>query len=106
MPFLRPLRALFLQELNAQVRYDAAHMRHGTAEYLIRQDGRDIGYASVKDRQSGAGAVFEFYLMPAFRQHALDTLRGLIEASQPDALECQTNDTFYAARGNQMSVHR
>lgn len=49
---IEPLRAVFLQELNAQVRYDAAHTRSGTTEYLVRRDGHDIGYGSVKDAQA------------------------------------------------------
>lgn len=44
---IKPLRTLFLQELNAQVRYDAAHTRTGTTEYLIRHQSRDIGYAEA-----------------------------------------------------------
>jgi hypothetical protein len=46
---IEPLRALFLQELNAQCRYDAAHGRRGTAHYLIQRDDRAIGYGAVKD---------------------------------------------------------
>lgn len=93
---IRSLRALFLQELNAQVRYDAAHGRRGTAWYLVRHDGRDIGYGSVKDTHEGPGTVFEFYLVPAFRDQALDVLRRILDVSQAGALECQSNDLFYA----------
>jgi GNAT superfamily N-acetyltransferase len=93
---IQRLRALFLQEINAQVRYDAAHTRSGTTEYLIGGHGRDLGYGSVKDAQAGAGTLFEFYLVPAFRTDALDVLRRLADVSKADALECQTNDPFYA----------
>lgn len=88
------MRAVFLHELNAQVRYDAAHRRSGTTEYLVRRDDRDIGYGSVKDTQAGAGTVFEFYLLPGFRTDALDALRRLVDVSKADALECQSNDPF------------
>jgi GNAT superfamily N-acetyltransferase len=91
------LRPLFLQELNAQARYDAAHRRTGTAQYLLRRDGRDIGYGAVKDMHEGPGTVFEFYVMPPFRSDAADLLRTLIDASGAGALECQTNDQFYTA---------
>lgn len=90
------MRALFLQEINAQVRYDAAHTRPGATPYIIRENSRDIGYGSVKDTQSGAGTIFEFYLLPIARQHALGLLGQLVEASRADALECQSNDRFYA----------
>ena len=102
---IQPLRAVFLQELNAQVRYDAAHTRRGTTEYLVRRQDRDIGYGSVKDAQAGAGTVFEFYLLPVLRADALDVLRRLAEVSDADALECQSNDQFYAALVRQLSGH-
>jgi len=94
---LRQLRALFLQELNAQVRYDAAHTRRGATHYLIRQDDREVGYGAVKDTETGRGTVFEFYVIPVLRDEAHDALRELIRASNADALECQTNDRFYAS---------
>jgi GNAT superfamily N-acetyltransferase len=93
---IRQLRALFLQEINAQVRYDAAHARTGTTQYLIRHRGREIGYGAVKDIHQGRGTVFEFYLIPVFRSEALAILQGLIDASGAGALECQSNDRFYA----------
>ena len=102
---IEPLRAVFLQELNAQVRYDAAHTRSGTTEYLVRRDGHDVGYGSVKDVQAGAGTVFEFYLLPVFRTGALDILRRLVDVSTAEALECQSNDRFYAALVERLSDH-
>jgi len=100
---IEQLRAVFLQELNAQVRYDAAHARRGTTHYLIRHDGRDIGYGAIKDAHESRGTAFEFYLLPPFRKKALDLLRGLIDASGADALECQTNDVFYTSLVRQLS---
>ena len=94
---IQPLRQLFLQELNAQVRYDAAHTRAGAQEYILRSDGRDVGYGSVKDTQDGAGTIFEFYVVPPFRPHAREMLEALVTRSKADALECQTNDAFYSS---------
>jgi GNAT superfamily N-acetyltransferase len=92
---IQRLRALFLQELNAQVRYDAAHTRPGTAEYILRDGRVDIGYGSLKDSASGGGTLFEFYVVPPFRRHARELLHALIAHSKAEALECQTNDLFY-----------
>jgi len=94
---IQPLRQLFLQEINAQVRYDAAHSRRGAGWFIVRQDGRDVGYGALKDLQDGPGTIFEFYLVPAARHEALETLRRLVRSSNAGALECQTNDRFYAA---------
>jgi GNAT superfamily N-acetyltransferase len=100
---IQPLRALFLQEINAQVRYDAAHTRSGAVEYLIREGGRDIGYGSLKDADGGP-ALFEFYVVPPFRQHAAELLRELVAKAQPAALECQTNDRFFAPLARELSA--
>jgi GNAT superfamily N-acetyltransferase len=100
---IEAVRALFLQELNAQVRYDAAHFRRGTAWYVVRYEGRAIGYGSVKDTHESPGTVFEFYLVPAFRARAQDVLRQLVDVSNAEALECQTNDLFYTSLVQQLS---
>ncbi|HEY2435283.1 MAG TPA: GNAT family N-acetyltransferase [Vicinamibacterales bacterium] len=100
---IEPLRALFLQELNAQCRYDAAHMRKGTSQYLIRHEGRAIGYGAVKDTHESRGTLFEFYLLPVFRDQALTVLGALVDACEPEAFECQSNDLFYAALVRRMS---
>jgi GNAT superfamily N-acetyltransferase len=94
---IEPLRALFLQELNAQCRYDAAHWRKGTSEYVIRRDRRAIGYGAVKDMHESRGTLFEFYLLPAYRNEALAILRDVTAASGAEALECQSNDLFYTS---------
>jgi GNAT superfamily N-acetyltransferase len=93
---IRPLRALFLQELNAQCRYDAAHERRGSVHYLIQHEGRAIGYAAVKDTHDGGGTVFELYLVPPFRAAAADVLRRLVDISRAETLECQSNDLFFS----------
>jgi GNAT superfamily N-acetyltransferase len=100
---IRAWRALFLQELNAQCRYDAAHTRKGTTQYLIRQGGRAIGYGALKDMHESRGTVFEFYLAPRFRNEAPAVLRSLVDTSGAEALECQTNDLFYTALVRQCS---
>jgi GNAT superfamily N-acetyltransferase len=94
---IQPLRELFLQEINAQVRYDAAHTRRGTAHYRLGRNGRDVGYGAVKDTHEGRGSLFEFYLVPAVRPDALKVLGALVRALETEALECQTNDRFYAS---------
>ena len=97
LPKIEPLRALFLQELNAQCRYDAAHWRKGTTEYLIRAHDRDVGYAAVKDTHDSRGTLFEFYLVPACRDGALGILRQVVDVAAAEAVECQTNDLFYTS---------
>ncbi len=91
---IQPLRALFLQESNFQVRYDACHIRGWADEYIFRVDDAEIGYGSVKGKEDlkDRNAIFEFYVVPAFRNRAVAIFAALIKASGVIYIECQSND--------------
>ena len=93
-----PLRALFLQENNFQVRYDACHARGWTDEYLFFVNDVAVGYGSVKgkDDLKDRNAIFEFYLAPAFRNRTSVVFGEFIGASTAAYIECQTNDLILA----------
>ncbi|HVW16120.1 MAG TPA: hypothetical protein VHB54_19980, partial [Mucilaginibacter sp.] len=88
------LRNLFLQDCNFQVRYNAVHERNWSDSYLILDDGLAIGYGSVKGRDdlSLRDAIFEFYLMPAWRKYASTIFKELLVVSKVNYIECQSND--------------
>ncbi len=93
-----PLRALFLEEANRQVRFDAVHERGWSDSYLLTADDRASGYGSIKGREiPGRDTVFEFFVVPAFRKHASDFFRQLLAAARPAFIECQSNDPLLAA---------
>ena len=80
-----PLRALFLQERNVQIRYDARHERGWSDSYLLVHDGARVGYGSVMGREiPDRDTIFEFFVVPPFRKRAraLFDARGR-KASQP-----------------------
>ena len=61
---IQSLRALFLQETNFQIWYDACHERGWTDSYLLTVlltvDGVNVGYGPIKGRQiAGRDTVFE-----------------------------------------------
>ena len=89
-----PLRGLFLQENNIQVRYDACHRRGWSDSYLVTIDGLKAGYGSVKGNEhiDHRDTVFEFYLIPAFRDLALSVFELLLKVSGASFIECQTNE--------------
>ncbi|HWD89599.1 MAG TPA: GNAT family N-acetyltransferase [Mucilaginibacter sp.] len=91
-----PLRALFLQENNFQVRYNACHERGWSDSYLIKSDDKTIGYGSVKGKEdlSQRDAIFEFYLLPAFHSRASEIFRQLIRDSKAIFIECQSNSVL------------
>jgi GNAT superfamily N-acetyltransferase len=63
---------------------------------LISSANAAIGYGSVKGKEdlSQRDAIFEFYLLPAFRNRTSDIFRQLIKASKAIFIECQSNSVL------------
>ena len=92
---IQPLRALYLQEMNAQIRYDASHSRGWTDSYLLHVDDFCVGYGAIKGQQRhGRDTIFEFYVVPGFRHWSRRLFSQLIDASRPTYVECQSNDVL------------
>lgn len=90
---IEALRALFLQESNHQIRYNACHERGWTDSYLLTRDGVRIGYGSVKGQETEErDTVFEFFVIPSFRDLSSLLFRELLAVSRARYIECQTND--------------
>lgn len=89
-----PLRNLFLQENNFQIRYNAQHERGWSDSYLITHNEEKIGYGSIagKENISDRDSVFEFYIIPSFRNLASLAFLELVHASKAHFIICQSND--------------
>ena len=95
---IQPLRALFLQETNFQVRYNACHERGWTDSYLLTIDDVAVGYGSIKGQEiADRDTVFEFYVIPAFRNWSSLVFARLLAASEVKSIECQSNDLLLSA---------
>ena len=97
-PAIAPSRARFLAELDAQFRYDANHRRGWADAYVVTLDGVDVGHAAVarRDDLPEGGALFELYVDPAARPHAVPLARAVLAVSGAGRLQCQSNDAgFY-----------
>jgi hypothetical protein len=91
-------RALFLQETNVQIRYNACHERGWTDSYLLKMDDTAVGYGSIKGQEiAGRDTVFEFYVVPPFRKWSGLLFRKLVAASDARYIECQSNDPLLAS---------
>ena len=99
-----PLRGLFLQETNFQIRYNAVHERGWSDSYLLRIDGTEVGYGSIKGQErNDRDTIFEFYVIPPFRKYAASLFRELISFSGSKYIECQSNDLLLSAMLNEFS---
>jgi GNAT superfamily N-acetyltransferase len=93
-----PLRALFLEESNHQVRYNSRHERGWSDSYLLVIDDRTVGYGSIMGREiPDRDTVFEFFVIPSFRRHTSNIFQQLLAVARPSFIECQSNDPFLSA---------
>ncbi len=88
------LRNLFLQENNFQIRYNACHERGWTDSYMLVYNDLKIGYGSIKgnEKLSDRDTVFEFYIIPSFRNLSSPAFSELLHSSLATFIECQSND--------------
>jgi GNAT superfamily N-acetyltransferase len=88
------LRNLFLQENNFQIRYNACHQRGWTDSYIITFHEAAIGYGSVKGKNDlkDRDTIFEFYIIPTFRNLSSISFLALLNSSGAGFIECQTNE--------------
>jgi GNAT superfamily N-acetyltransferase len=95
---IQPLRTLFLQESNSQVRYDACHARGWTDSYLLTADSVEAGYGSIKgDEPQDRDTVFEFFVTSPFRSRARALFERLLTVSGAVRVECQSNHPLLTA---------
>jgi GNAT superfamily N-acetyltransferase len=94
---IAPWRARFLAELDAQFRYDANHRRGWADAYVVSLDGVDVGYGAIKgcDEIAARDSLFELYVDPADRPHAVRLARAVLAAAGAGRLQCQTNDAGF-----------
>ncbi|HTR30771.1 MAG TPA: GNAT family N-acetyltransferase [Puia sp.] len=90
---IQSLRLLFLQEINAQVRYNACHERGWTDSYFLTANGLPVGYGAIKGQEiKGRDTIFECYVIPPFRSMTGELFAALLRESEARFIECQTND--------------
>jgi hypothetical protein len=95
---IQSLRLLYLQETNAQIRYNACHERGWTDSWLLTANGLPVGYGAVKGQEiKGRDTIFECYVIPTFRSWADELFAALLRESEVRFIECQTNDPILPA---------
>jgi GNAT superfamily N-acetyltransferase len=88
------LRNLYLQENNFQIRYNSRHERGWSDSYMVMHDEEKIGYGSLAGYENAGdrNTVFEFYIIPPFRNLSSSAFLQLLQASKAFFIECQSND--------------
>lgn len=87
-----PLRDLYLQEMNCQIRYNACHERGWSDSYILFADEVVVGYGSIKGQEIvDRDTVFEFFLFREYEHLASRVFSVLLEASDAKFIEPQSN---------------
>lgn len=90
------LRDLYRKEMDCQIIHDSWHGRGWTDSYLLRLDGRTVGYGLVGGiRDQPRETVTEFYVLPPHRGRALPLFRRFVEVSRAKSMEGQSNDLLF-----------
>jgi GNAT superfamily N-acetyltransferase len=94
-----PLRNLFLQENNFQIRYNARHERGWSDSYLITLNNNNIGYGSIAGNENieDRDSIFEFYMIPSYRNLSQSAFNELIHTSKASFIMCQSNDVLLSS---------
>ena len=94
LPEIAPLRELYRREMNCQIMGDSLHTRPGwTKSWLLFLNDEPAGYGTIaiagpwKDKPTAT----EFFILPAHRQRIFDLFETFRSASNPMAIETQTN---------------
>ena len=90
-------RELYRREMNCQIMFDSLHTRPGwTQSYLLLANGDAVGYGTIalagpwKDKPTAV----EFFIFPQHRLRIFDLFETFRAASNPIAIETQSNGTL------------
>lgn len=93
---IQPLRVLFLHEANFQFISNSYHARGWTDVYTFTYDNAVVGYGGIcgnEDRKE-RNCVFEFYIIPTYRNRAALFFSELLKITKATIIVCQSNDVL------------
>ncbi len=93
------LRIRYRQEMNCQIVHDSIHRRaNWSTTYALHVDETMAGFASVAigGPWTGTPTLVEFYVLPAYRQHAFHLFEVALSASAVRLMSAQSNDLLLA----------
>jgi GNAT superfamily N-acetyltransferase len=93
------LRNAYRQEMNCQIVHDSIHLRTGwTTTYALAVDGIDAGFGSmaIGGPWTGNPTIFEYYVLPGYRERAFQLFEGFLAACAARSMEIQSNDPLLA----------
>jgi GNAT superfamily N-acetyltransferase len=96
---IHPFRVMFLHENNFQFVCDKCHYYGWSTDYLFKINDTIIGYGCVwgTDKREDRDTIFEFFLLPPYRNIATRVFKAFIAATNAIYIECQSNDLLLSS---------
>lgn len=102
---IQAFRVMFLHENNFQFVCDKCHYYGWADDWMFTINGTIIGYGSVwgTDDRKARDTIFEFYLLPPYRNLASRVFSQFIETTGVIYIECQSNDLLLSYMTHEFS---
>src|SRR5687767_1163384 len=86
---IQQFRVMFLHENNFQFVCDKCHYYGWADDWLFKMNGTIIGYGSIwgTDDRAARDTIFEFFLLPPYRNLATNIFRSFISLSSVTQIE-------------------
>src|SRR5687768_9668257 len=96
---IHPFRVMFLHENNFQFVCDKCHYYGWSTDYLFKINDTIIGYGCVwgTNKREDRDTIFEFFLLPPYRNIATRVFKAFIAATNTIYIECQSNDLLLSS---------
>jgi GNAT superfamily N-acetyltransferase len=93
-------RDFYREEMHCQIIHDSIHSRPGwSLEYRLSLGANRVGYGSVAiaGPWKEYATIYEYYVIPQFRNRIFDLFSALITGSRARKIETQSNDSLLTA---------
>jgi GNAT superfamily N-acetyltransferase len=96
---IQPFRVMFLHENNFQFCYDKCHYYGWSDDYIFKINETVLGYGCVwgTNDRGMRDSIFEFFLLPPYRNLATAVFRSFIDTTEVNYIESQSNDLLLSA---------
>jgi GNAT superfamily N-acetyltransferase len=102
---IQAFRVMFLHENNFQFVCDKCHYYGWSTDWLFTMNGTVIGYGCVwgTDDRKARDTIFEFYILPPYRNLSPRVFSRFIEITGVIWIECQSNDLLFSSMLHEFS---
>jgi GNAT superfamily N-acetyltransferase len=102
---IQAFRVMFLHENNFQFVCDKCHYYGWSTDWLFKMNDTILGYGCVwgTDDRKARDTIFEFHILPPYRNLSSQIFTRFIETAHVIFIECQSNDLLLSSMLHEFS---